>query len=309
MADNHYDDETALPRPGSADGAITDADHLLVEHTSAGEPGQIAATDDPDATRAEIDRTRARMSRTLDSIESALLRKKEQIQERLDVMAPVRQRPLVSVGAVFGASLVLGYLTGGGSDDDEDGRTSLAGYGATGMPLPLAAHLDDDEAEMRAELWEKRARRLLRVARSQEEELSALRAEYDDDEETTGLRALGNSASEMRDGVLAAVAGFLTEAFDKLRDGAGTIAEVAHDGYDAVREHAGDVKDSAGGLAHDHLGVGKTRSEKLVDGVKDLAHDHLGIGKTPTEKLADAVKGKASDALDAVKGKIEDLRG
>jgi len=294
MADNHYDD-TALPRAGSADGAITDADHLLVEHTSPGQPGQVAATDDPDATRAEIDRTRARMSRTLDSIESALLRKKEQIQERLDVMAPVRQRPLVSVGAVFGASLVLGYLTGGG-DDAEEAPAARGGTGFTGMPLPLASHLDDDDAAMRAELWEKRARRLLRVARSQEEELAALRADYDDEDEggeATGLRALGNSASEMRDGVLAAVAGFLTEAFDKLRDGAGHVAEVAHDGYDAVRERAGDGLEALGDR------VGDLR-EQATDGFDTVR------GRAPG--LVDTVKEKVADGLDAVKDRVEHLR-
>ncbi|HET6764675.1 MAG TPA: hypothetical protein VFH27_13415 [Longimicrobiaceae bacterium] len=293
MADNHYDD-TALPRAGSADGAITDADHLLARTTSPGEPGQVAATDDPDATRAEIDRTRARMSRTLDSIESALLRKKEQIQERLDVMAPVRQRPLVSVGAVFGASLVLGYLTGGGDDEEETQAARMGGSGFTGMPLPLAAHLDDDDAAMRAELWEKRARRLLRVARTQEEELAALRGEDEDESaEATGLRALGNSASEMRDGVLSAVAGFLTEAFEKLRDGAGHVAEVAHDGYDAARDRAGDGLES---LA-DRVGDLRDRATDGFDTARDRAPD-----------LVDAVKEKVSDGLDAVKDRVEHLR-
>ncbi|HEX8358513.1 MAG TPA: DUF3618 domain-containing protein, partial [Longimicrobium sp.] len=89
-----------------------------------------AAGDDPDATRAEIEQTRARMSETIDEIEEQLLRKKQTLEEKLDVkaqvrerLAPVRERlapiqeqvyrrPLAIFGGVFGAGLVLGYLTG-----------------------------------------------------------------------------------------------------------------------------------------------------------------------------------------------------
>jgi hypothetical protein len=70
------------------------------------------------------------MSETIDTIEEALLRKKGQIEEKLDVKAQVRERlapvtnrvnrqPLAIFGGVFGAGLVLGYLTG---DDDKPRR-------------------------------------------------------------------------------------------------------------------------------------------------------------------------------------------
>lgn len=111
-----------------------------------------ATADDPAIARSEIERTRSRMSETIDDIEDALLRRKERIQNRLDVLAPVRERPFAALGAVLGAGLLLGLITGG--DDDDDDRF--------------------EEAEERAELWERRARRLLRIARQQEAELEAL---------------------------------------------------------------------------------------------------------------------------------------
>src|SRR5690606_12413565 len=140
---------------------------------------------DPEVAREQIERTRARMSETIDEIEDVLVRKKEQIQERLDFLAPVRERPLASLGVVLGAGLVLGLLTGGGDDEDRSytHRRTL------------------DELQDRAESWERRARRLMRVAREQEEELAALTTgravprvpywseERDDDEVASGPSA------------------------------------------------------------------------------------------------------------------------
>jgi hypothetical protein len=53
-----------------------------------------------DAARAEIERTRARMSETLDEIEENLLRTKENIRRRFDVIGRVRERPLESAPAL-----------------------------------------------------------------------------------------------------------------------------------------------------------------------------------------------------------------
>jgi hypothetical protein len=106
--------------------------------------------------KEEIQATRARISDTIDEIEGKILQKKERIEERLDVLAPVRERPFRVLGAVFGVGLALGLLTGGG-DEDEDRDE------------------EEDDASDLAELWEGRARRLLRIAREQEEEIESLR--------------------------------------------------------------------------------------------------------------------------------------
>lgn len=174
------DDETMPDASLSAGVPVgrVDSDHLLPESTNAPQPGVIATTDDPELARLQIEQTRARMSSTIDQIEGALLRKKENIEERLDVMAPVRRKarenPYPIIGGVFLAGLVLGLLTGGDDEDDAEG------------PQPavrrFAADFDRERAhgyhwEERATTWERRARRLMDLANRQEAELLELRGE------------------------------------------------------------------------------------------------------------------------------------
>jgi hypothetical protein len=153
-----------------------DSDHLLPESTSAPAPGVIAQVDDPELARLQIEQTRARMSDTIDQIEGALLRKKEDLQERMDVMAPVRRKarenPYPIIGGVFLAGLVLGLLTGGNDDEEEDAPTPAV--------RRFAADFDRERAhgyywEERANTWERRARRLMDLANRQEAELLEVR--------------------------------------------------------------------------------------------------------------------------------------
>jgi ElaB/YqjD/DUF883 family membrane-anchored ribosome-binding protein len=119
-------------------------------------PNEISVVpENPEAARAEIERTRARMSETLDEIEDALVRKKEEIRERLDVVARIRDQPLKAAGIALGAGLFLGLVSGGRKKDPEAERRRLG-------------------AETRAARWEARARRLLAIAREQEAELEHL---------------------------------------------------------------------------------------------------------------------------------------
>jgi hypothetical protein len=119
--------------------------------------------DDPEYARAQIANTRARMSETIDEIEDVLLRRKERIQNRLDPFSVVRERPFQAAGAVFGAGLVLGLLTGGDDDDEDDDYEDY--------DYDFDVHLDQDwhstslDAEARASKWEGRARHLLHLAR------------------------------------------------------------------------------------------------------------------------------------------------
>jgi len=136
------------------------------ETRMASMPGAMHG-DDPEATRAEIEQTRRRMSTTIDELGDVLQRKKGQIQERLDVMAPVREHPLRTVGIVFGAGLVLGLLTGGGGEEEEEREPHLGRHRGA-----------DAHWRRRAEMWEGRARRLLHIAREQDEELEELRASH-----------------------------------------------------------------------------------------------------------------------------------
>jgi|GEM_PF-5257357 len=163
-----------LPLAAGAAPRITDTDHLLAETTHAAAPGTIAQVDDPELARLQIEQTRARMSDTIGQIEESLLRKKEQVEEKLDVMAPVRRKarenPYPVIGGVFLAGLILGFLTGGDDDEDE----------ATPAVRRYAVDFDRERAygnhwEERARTWERRARRLMDVANRQEAELLAAR--------------------------------------------------------------------------------------------------------------------------------------
>ena len=225
--------EIRIPREGDPDatlpgGAVagagmnrspeTDPEHLLPEHASPGTPGAIAASDDPDLVREEIERTRARMSSTIDSIEEALLRKRAQIEEKLDVTAPVRERvqekPLLYAGGVFGAGLLLGFLTGGKDDDREEIEelralvrrgavpTLEVGLGSAPDAAPTQA---GEEWKQRAREWENRARLLRKERNRLERENQALRASLRGPEEE-GRGLLGTVGS----GLSGAVAGVVS---------------------------------------------------------------------------------------------------
>ncbi|MEW5930941.1 MAG: DUF3618 domain-containing protein [Gemmatimonadota bacterium] len=201
-------------------------------------------SDDPEAVRSEIEQTRERMSSTIDEIESVLARKKEQIQDRLDVLSPVRERPLAATGIAFGVGLALGLITGGGDDDDSDDephyprtRRTALGMGAAGMGMGSSD--DDDDvyspsfdhgAAERAAMWESRARRLLRVAQEQEDKIRELQERYGtlytremelagwEDDEAASNEVVSSIAS-LRDNVLHGITGFLTEAFQQMGKG------------------------------------------------------------------------------------------
>lgn len=169
-----YRDDTVPDLPGAPAARITETDHLIPPATHAAAPGTIAQVDDPELARMQIEQTRARMSDTIDQIEETLLRKKERIEEKMDVMAPVRRKARENaypvLGGVFLAGLILGYLTGG-DDEDEGPQPAVRRY---------TVDFDRERAhghhwEERAQTWERRARRLMEVANRQEAELLALR--------------------------------------------------------------------------------------------------------------------------------------
>jgi ElaB/YqjD/DUF883 family membrane-anchored ribosome-binding protein len=123
------------------------ADEIRVTEVTDRERGArvgAAATmpPDPEGAREEIQATRARISETIDEIEGALLQKKERIEDRLDVMAPVREQPMKTLGIVFGAGLVLGLLTGGGDEEEEEEHEEREAHERVSA-----------SADERAELW------------------------------------------------------------------------------------------------------------------------------------------------------------
>lgn len=217
---------------------VTDPDHLLPEHAGAGVPGMVAATDDPDTVRSEIEQTRARMSSTIDQLESALIRKKEKIEERLDVAAPVRQRPLAYVGGVFAAGLVLGLLTGGKDREereyDEEELGPAASRGRGGRALAMASVDYEGEWKSRAREWENRARELMKTCTRQEAEIRQLRSAsrreqrferhggYYEHYDRAPREEHDEESGGWRDTVTAGISGMVTSLLRPLRGGGGS---------------------------------------------------------------------------------------
>lgn len=176
-------------------------------------------TTDPQEARAEIEQTRSRMSETIDEIEEVLSHKREQLQDKLDVLAPIREKPLPSLGAAFGAGLFLGLVTGG---DDDGGRSH---------------DYDEDEAEhweRRARTWENRARRLRDIGREQEEEIHDLQERYGEvrSESMEGRSRRGSGrddydqeshsqggGSGLREQIMHSLTGYLTHSFKQMAGG------------------------------------------------------------------------------------------
>jgi hypothetical protein len=83
----------------------------------AGEPRTV------DEARDAVERSRQRISSTLDALEDRIVEKKHELQDRVDVLKPVREqivsRPFTAVAIGLGVGALLGSI-GGGSDDDED---------------------------------------------------------------------------------------------------------------------------------------------------------------------------------------------
>lgn len=172
------DDRTLQGGAGMNRAPETDPEHLLPDHTHAAAPGSIAANDDPTLVRGEIERTRARMSQTIDQLEGVLLRKKDEIQERLDFTAPVRQNPWAFTGGVFGAGLLLGFATGGKKDDVDDDHVKIPRALLEGIGLEEAGRRGKGRSGSGAPVgeWEDRSRELMRIVARQDEEIRDLRA-------------------------------------------------------------------------------------------------------------------------------------
>ncbi len=118
---------------------------MAVEATSpAGKAGHPRTLDE---ARRAVERSRERISATLDELEDRIIDTKESIQRKADIVKParnaIRKTPLIALGVAVAVGLLLG--TRGGDDDDEEDDE----YGF-------------DKKERRAlEEWRKRRRKLL----------------------------------------------------------------------------------------------------------------------------------------------------
>jgi hypothetical protein len=215
-------DADRLPAGHALPGAdVRPGDSTIYNSGSETGVGNGAAADDPDATRAEIEQTRARMSETIDEIEEQLLRRKQTLEEKLDVkaqvrerLAPVRERlapiqeevhrrPLLVWGGVFGTGLLLGYLTGG----DDDNRPRRSGGDAE----------YDGGTDVRARRWEEQSRRLMRQNGEQEEELRRLRARLEEAERRAARHGERQAGGGWRSSLGSAIGGIFGGLLGQIR--------------------------------------------------------------------------------------------
>jgi ElaB/YqjD/DUF883 family membrane-anchored ribosome-binding protein len=206
----------ATPPPAEVRPTTVDPERQLPAEAESAT--RVPEYDDPEEARADIEATRARLSSTIDEIEGVLVRKKEQIQSRLDVTAPIRANPWSSMGIALGAGLVLGLLTGGDDEDVEDVEDEEYGawrYSGTASPAVR-------DWEHRTEILEERTRRLLAIAREQEEEIRRLRGKKKKrrDRESTVERVRHN----------------LEDTYEDLAEGASEYAETGRSRLDDIRD-------------------------------------------------------------------------
>lgn len=226
-------DEIRVTRPGAATDDTTQVIRPTPTDPERQLPAEAQSTagipdyEAPEDARADIEATRARMSETINEIEGVLVRKKEEIQNRFDLTAPVRENPWPSMGIALGAGLVLGLLTGGDDDDDED---------ENGTRPPRYSTYGGTDWERRTEVLEERTRRLLAIARDQEDEIRRLRGKKKkrrDDESFServthqledGYEDLTERASaargkldDLRESVAESLSTFLQDAFRQLK--------------------------------------------------------------------------------------------
>jgi hypothetical protein len=139
----------------------------------AGEPRTV------DEARDAVERSRQRISSTLDALEDRIVEKKHELQERVDVLRPVRdqivERPFTALAVGLGVGALLGSIGGGGDDDGHEHHRSGRMRGGLS---------DDDRRELRE--W-RRARRERLSARGSRPD-GHERDQDDGDSGSAGLR-------------------------------------------------------------------------------------------------------------------------
>lgn len=134
-----------------------------------------------DEARHAVERSRQRISTTLDQLEERIVEKKHELQDRADVLRPVREqvqaRPFTAVAVGLGVGALLGSL--GGSDDEDEGGSGSRRHGRGS-----AAMSDSERKELRE--WRRSRRDRLEARLSSRQSARGSSA----DDETGRLHAM-----------------------------------------------------------------------------------------------------------------------
>jgi ElaB/YqjD/DUF883 family membrane-anchored ribosome-binding protein len=199
----------------------------------AGEPRTV------DEARDAVERSRQRISTTLDQLEYRIVEKKHEIQDRVDVLRPVRdqirERPFTALAVAAGVGALLGSL-GGGDDDDFDGRHRHSRSGRV-----RGAELSEDD---RQELREWRRARRNRLRTRLKESRDDGRDEHDDHEDSR-FDALKH---QLMGAVTSAITTAVTRRVRRLAmDNVSSIVDSVTGGGDDRPESRGEGRDTGRG--------------------------------------------------------------
>lgn len=159
-----------------------------------------------DEAKDAVERSRQRISTTLDALEDRIVEKKHAMQDRMDVLRPVReqvtQRPFTAVAVALSAGALLGSL-GGGGDAEEDAAQSRSSRGGRGLS--------------------ERERRELREWRRMRRDRLRARADRDVDDE--GDSRLESLKHQLAGAVTTAIGAAVTARLKEFSGGTGTRSD------------------------------------------------------------------------------------
>jgi len=170
-----------------------------------------------DEARSAVEQSRQRISNTLDALEDRIVEKKQALQDKADVLRPVReqveQRPFTVLAVAIGVGALLGSL--GGEGDRNSRKRSKDAEGS----------LSEDD---RAELREWRAHR--------RERLDSLRRDHEGDRHERGNSRLTSMKDQLMGAVTTAIGAAVTAKVKSLT----SSAAGRDDGRDVAARDTGD---------------------------------------------------------------------